>query len=324
VVDIQETLRCIAEMPVLKLQPFIHMAINIVTNFPPIVGLIMLASARPEAGFSRRASSEVAFLALAAFWIQQFNFALSEFVIAYATELWYRGRAPCCSIAAGYAAAVRYHLGTISFGGFIIGLMRPLRLIGGPAASWARGSSRDLGKLFSGLVMGYVEYLEPLSKSAFMDTALTSRPFWPAAQEAAVLVRAEPARGATWLFTVAGLSVVGGLGATCCLADMNAVGPIHRGAGLLEERVDLRGALLVAGAGALVAVSACQPFMTVLATVDDTIAYCAVERSPRNPHDVEWELRDYLGCVRQGAAAVPDASFVFQPRLWPEVEGEYD
>merc|ERR1712050_267531 len=107
-----------AEVPSLKLQPLLHLCIGLILGFVPIVGILLLLSARTDHGFTILQLVYMAFLSLMFIWCQYFNCALTEFVIAYSTQLWCMLEAeglqrPVCS---AYAAAIGYHLGTLVLG----------------------------------------------------------------------------------------------------------------------------------------------------------------------------------------------------------------
>jgi hypothetical protein len=130
-----------------------------------------------------------------AVWLLETIHSMSQYVLAWSAQLWYytptepesetKVDLPRCCICRAYANALRYHIGTLAFGGFVIGLLRVPRLLFNFLEFAAATSvGEKLMKVCGCLFRLYNKFLQPYSKTAYMDVAITSSNFCTAAGRA--------------------------------------------------------------------------------------------------------------------------------------------
>jgi len=221
-----------------------------------------------------------------AVWLIETVHAMSQYVLAWSAQLWYytptdaesetKLDLPRCCICRAYANALRYHIGTLAFGGVVIGLLRGPRLLFN-FLEYAAASpvGETLMKVCGGPIRLYNKFLQPYSKSAFMDVAITSSNFCTAAGRAQEVLWEEGGavaalNGGQLIVFIAGGGVLTTIGFaftwfTCAKWSMYSDESSNA---YLEDPRD------VALMGGFISflISAC--FVVVFDTVGDTILYC--------------------------------------------------
>jgi len=137
-------------------------------------------------------------------WVYEYSTAMSCFVYAYMTEMWYyspvddkefEGSGLLCD---AYFNIARYHIGSLAYGSLLIFIFRPLRVVldvltrpirkaeedDENCCVWAVSKVNCCRKGCEKLVGFYKEYLRPLRRSAYMDMAMTGHDFQQSSRDA--------------------------------------------------------------------------------------------------------------------------------------------
>jgi len=162
-------------------------------------------------------------------WLNDFCNAMSQYVIATATARWYFTEhvggtklVPECLLCKGYVIGFVFHFGSLAFGSLVIALTRPVRIV--IVVLLYAGEVTDnatcgcLSKISACCYGCFESFLMHLSKTAYIDMAITSNSFCASGKNACHLLATENKAiavlsGATWLFTIAGLASVTTFGA---------------------------------------------------------------------------------------------------------------
>lgn len=365
--SVEETIGCIEwsckavlETPSLKMEPLIALCFRgIVYLLAGSIAVGVITSERVPAQVCRQEGHQpflppmdivqYSMLAVVGFWFLWMNWvitAVSDFSIIYTTELWYfaggltrNSHAPPCAILRAWYMCFRYHLGTMVIAGLAIGFAQPSRIILGALTSASRMHQNALGYLLSCccdcLVNFFENFLEPLSRSAYMDLALNARPFVESAYHASDVSNAEGdtqhiLSGATWLFQLAGL------GGITVLGNLQAFCIIHWYPGFMDPEseyyVQNPEFLQMCGAGLCFVVA--FPFMILFSTVCDTILFCwTVDRQRTNQHSSSMfenacglhpflEELVSLGCACRSRPQPLSSAIAEPPQVFQEVDGK--
>mmetsp|Transcript_1723 Transcript_1723/g.4300 ORF Transcript_1723/g.4300 Transcript_1723/m.4300 type:complete len:640 (-) Transcript_1723:37-1956(-) len=308
---IEATCECMFEEPTLLLEPFVSLGSKLLIFWICIPGLfgllatgdLIVAGARD--GFARRFSytaEEQLYIVgecLMIFWLLEICHAMSQYTLAWSTQIWYftpyvNGRKlnrQRCAVFRAYFNAVRYHLGTLAFGALMSGTLRPFRhlisYIAKASQNEANPLSVVLGRCCGVCINCYRKFLERLNKTAYMDVAITSSNYCVSATRAlAVLTEEVPAlavlNGAQAVFQLALLGIVSFTGAftTFVLSKHWAILNDQQSPYYVQDPMVVS---VISGiASGLIAVS----FTLVFDTVGDTILYCfATEQRRHNQVD---------------------------------------
>jgi len=237
---------------------------------------------------------------IAFLWILEYGHALSSYALSYTTQAWYftpfvngekcskiahsrRGRR--CAIFHGYRNGIFFHSGTLAFGAVLLGCLRAVRVLLKVLAMAAEDTGpigRIVDLCFGCFIDCYRDHIEMLDRSAYMDVAITSDNFFPAAKRAVDLINNEvPAvaalNGTQLIFLVTGTGVISVTCAFVTLEVLNAHPDFYEhtsGHYVGNPRsVTVIGGLL----GAIIGAS----FMNIFDTVGDTILYCFASEQRR-------------------------------------------
>ncbi|CAD8120069.1 unnamed protein product [Paramecium sonneborni] len=127
-------------------------------------------------------------------WKQAFLLALNQFIIGCSVCIWYFNQGPGQSYTGNLFQSIywafRYHLGSLAFGSFILAVVQFIRLMLEYAKYQAKKMSGDnkctkcILDCLSCLVACFERFIEFLNKNAYIQIALTSKSFCPAAKDA--------------------------------------------------------------------------------------------------------------------------------------------
>jgi len=298
---------CITDIPSLLLQPFIDVAIQVCLFLFLATGLWFLVSTAEmgkEASvgtyridYDKKEYVFMAFYVFMFYWIMEVASALSNFVMSYAVQLWFhytRGgdesssEAPCFPTLQGLLAGLTFHLGTFACGAFIIACVRGLRDLMFLVTKQANESGNAVltccACCCTCCLDCFNRFLKFMTKSAYMDTAMNSNSFFPAAFHAATVLLAHAGEvvtlnAATFIFQVAGLGGIAAGGVGVCHLICTYRPELSDYA---EDKLQL---YAVAG---IISAFIAAPFMTLLDQVSDTLLYCnAIEEKRKPPPPIE-------------------------------------
>jgi len=251
---------------------------------------------------------ELAFAILMWIWANDFITACSQYVIANASSRWYftevvsggQKSVGSCILCKSYCN-VFFHFGSLAFGSIIIAFVRPFRMIVATivyAGHVTDNASCHCVTRACGCCLNFFEQvLIHVCKNAFIDMAVTSKPFCAAGTNAArILSHKNKFKGskaifanvgATWIFTLSGIGAVTAAG-TSIVSFVAVNVPAFSEPSSRYYIQDSMVFTLLAGIMCFF-VSLC--FMLVLDSVSDTIFLCmAYDEEERYHNPVpEWK-----------------------------------
>jgi len=155
------------------------------------------------------------------FWLEGFCYALSRYVLSYATQLWYRtdynresGKKEIlqnCAICEAYTNAFKYHLGSFAMGSLfmvVVDVFRvPLVLLDN------QPEDSVVNTVCWCCLRCYRDHIEAISLDAYMDMCVSSRSYVDAGRRVAAVKRERGGAvkrldGAQVLFSLSGMSMV--------------------------------------------------------------------------------------------------------------------
>lgn len=201
---IEATSECIFGEPSIMLTPLISFGSILTLGFLMIVGFVYLLTtgdihldqnAQRVVTYSDEQWLVMGFWIFMAFWLLETLHSIAQYVLAYSAQLWYytptdaesetKLDLPKCCICRAYGNVLRYHIGTMALGGLIIGLLRVPQLLFKFMEYAAASRVGDKLKVVCGCCFRlYNKFLQPYSKTAYMDVAITSSNFCTAAGRA--------------------------------------------------------------------------------------------------------------------------------------------
>merc|ERR1719230_1894737 len=171
-------------------------------------------------------------------WVVYMATATSQFVLAYAVQLWYftpyedgeKHGVPTCPLVQGYKTGIMYHLGSFAFGSFIIAVLGLIQIILGYIANKGEKEGNAavamIAKCLLCVITCFKKCMEFLNKNAYMDIAIHSSSFcWAAKNAMTVIFKNFPdigvLNGACWIFQLAGVGAItsGGAGLVFLITD---------------------------------------------------------------------------------------------------------
>jgi len=242
--------KSVVHMPTLLLHPVFVALLKICVFLTCVGGLLLLVSCgnmestavtlgeHTVAGVGRSfqfTDEEKCFLVYYIFglmWIMELLNALSLFTVSYAVCLWYYSawddksgekRAPLFPVLRGVFNALFFHFGSMAFGAFMLALLKGIRII---LLLMSRAAKNDNNRMVACLLdacqccMACVEGgVAFVSRNAYIEVAINSKPYCQAAREAYEFMVAEAGEvivlsGATFLiqaFGCLGICAAGGL-----------------------------------------------------------------------------------------------------------------
>lgn len=317
VMAVQMTGEVMMEMPMMLLAPVVKALVKFSMMCAMIYGLVKLFStAEPvtEAGNSYYRHFELSgaqwgmilFYALGCYWLLHFTNGIYQFSIAYATADFYFTHTDhnqerdvhCCFVGEGTIVGLMYHSGSIAFGSFIIAIFEVVQRCVEYAEKVNQSGGQNPITCIVSCVLCFTKCclaccqscIEFINKNAYIDMAITSKPFCAAARNAmAIIAKLAGAmyvlNGATYIFQLAGMAmitaVVGLLGYTISYNFFNDSSSDW----FIENHAFVTIVVCIIAAG--VAYS----FMAVFDMVSDTLLYCmGVDGGAHAPH----QLQDFV------------------------------
>jgi len=305
---IEASCECMFDEPTLLLEPLIALGVKVVLLIVMVCGFAELISTgdivktgdygiRRTFEWTEQEEHMLGYYLFAFVWLMEFTNAMSQYVLAWTSQVWYftpyvRGEKldlPACGVCRGYADAIALHTGTLAFGSLLITLCRGLRMVIGALAEAAQDTDNPcaacLGCLCFCAVGCFESCLEFLNKSAYMDVAITSSNFCAAGRNA-IIVLAENAQtvtvlnGSQFIFQIAGVGVVTISGFFSAMFIVGGVGA-YNDPKSQHYVADWKPVAVAAG---IISAVIGANFMVVFDTVGDTILYCYAICERRRGH----------------------------------------
>jgi len=232
----------------------------------------------------------IAYYAVVSIWTIEIMTAMSQFVLAYAVQLWYfsedanedgvKDFDKWCPLLDGYCIATRYHLGTLAFGAFIVTVLVIIKWLVTLAAKQAsektgNPAAKCIGQICVCCVWIFEKCIRFLNKNAYLDCAVNSTSYCLAARNAFWTLMSNVGavavlNGACWIFELAGLGAI--TSSACALVwilitsmpTFNTPSSDH----FIQDPV------MVVIVTAVIVLPIAYCFMIVFDTVADTILYC--------------------------------------------------
>lgn len=219
-------------------------------------------------------------------WIMCFLTALSQFVIAYAVELWYftpyvhgEKERPECPIFRGYYIGGVYHLGSLAFGSFVVTILYILRAILSSLESAAELEGNCIMACIAACLhcclVCYSRFIEFLNKNAYMDIAINSTTFCTGAQNALQVISSEIAavaflNGACWVFNIAGYGLITGVGTFLVWLMVRSLWFFNN----VESSTYIHDPVAICFLAGLICFVAAVGFMHMFDMISDTMLFC--------------------------------------------------
>lgn len=295
---IEAACECLFQEPTLLLEPFISLTSKVITLVMMTGGILSLVSCgnvapSGEVGIMRtfewtdQEKGFMCFLVFMTFWLLEFGNAMSQYVLAWATQMWYftpyegdrKRDVPSCGICKGYVNVMTHHMGTIALGSLMIASLRVIRLIvmGLVRQMQAEGNcvGACIAKVCVCIITFFQDFLAFLNKNAYMDVAITSENFCSAASRAMGVMVEEGSvvailNGAQAIFTITGMGLICGIPGFLTFVACKRLDTFSNPESLHYVETPKWVALASMMVCAIIGVS----FMLVFDTVGDTILYC--------------------------------------------------
>jgi len=234
---------------------------------------------RKHIAFSAEESASLGFILFVIFWFMEMSTSMSQYVLAWVSERWYF--TPYVNdqkldwerhaVFKGYFNAIRYHMGSIAFGSFLILTLRPLRIM-------LHIFDALQAKLCPGHQQQHFRLLRHISKDAYMMLAMCSDTFLRSAKSAEYMRNSsEDFKSITMLNGLQGMFQFGGLLAISLSSGLGTL--------LFFQLFPIFGPDTKVRDNVIWIAMACSVpigigYMTLFDTVGDTILYCwAVQQS---------------------------------------------
>jgi len=218
-------------------------------------------------------------------WIQGIITAGIFFVQAYVSQSWYfaggmrdEGSVQRCAVPRAIYVGLRYHMGSLAKGGFIVLLALPLRALLGGIDNSVRDAN-PVGAILDGCctccLEPYRRHVKLYNWHVFFDLSLQGNNFCEAAHHVQRLWKHETAavsvlNGATWLFQVVGIGVIGVVGHLTVAFEIAA----NESQRNVESPDFIQLPELLCVSGAVIAAFVSLPFMMIFDVVSDSILFC--------------------------------------------------
>lgn len=314
---IQAGTECIFAMPSLLLEPVLACAMKVIivvsmfwgflhlmscgeVHRASLASYVALNSLGEPKGIARSFTYEdgelyyMCYYLFMIFWASSFCSAMSQFVLAYSVQLWYftpyagsgKPDVPSQPLVRGFWVGCRYHLGTILFGSLLVAICEIFQVIFKFIAKQAKDDGNAILKVIASCLACCVgcikKCVEFINKNAYMDVAINSTNFCPAAKHALQVIVSSAAaiailNGATWIVTIAGVgSIVSGSVAMTYFM-------VTRVPMFSETDSDLyvQDPVLVCIIAGLLSTIVALTFMKVFGMASDTIIFCFAVDSKR-------------------------------------------
>jgi hypothetical protein len=305
---IRVAVECIFDMPTLLIEPVLGAALKLAILSGLLLGLAYLVSLGTVEGgtvslggttlyglhrsftYTEEQQSHMLFYIFGIFWIMEVCDACQQFTISYAVVLWYYKpkpkRRPRFPAVRGFLNAICLHLGTLALGALLVATTQLLRLVLGFVKRQAQASGSQTAGCLASCCMYclscFKNCLEFINKNAYVDVAIRSSNFVPAALHVFKFVTQEvPAiallNGACWIAQLGGVLSVS-LASGC-------------GVYLLVTLVDpwvntVSAPVLLAVLSGMYGVCVSTVFMWVFDQCSDTLLYVFADNRKRSPETV--------------------------------------
>lgn len=303
---VEAACECLLEEPSLLLEPFVSLLLRISWLCVLTGGLTHLASTgevKPVGNFGVRrhiyySPEQYCYLGAYIFmsiWILEMCSGMSQYVLAWTTQTWYftpynnegqKESGHSCGIFLGYCNAVRYHLGTIAFGSFLIAFVQVFRVLLSGIAECEEAANPVLACVASCCcccITCYRRFLEFITKNAYMDVALTSSSFCTAGRRALKLLNGQVEavkvlNGTQFVFKLCGVGLVGFVGGFLVLMATKHLRMFNDPNSPSHVKSPAAVAIVACVEAAIIGMC----FMNVFDIVGDTILYCFASERKRH------------------------------------------
>lgn len=295
---IEAACECLFQEASLTLEPLIALSAKASVLASMGAGLLALVSCgRPEKageiGIMKRYEWThedclyMAYFGFMTIWLLELGNATSQYVLAWVTQMWYftpyvgsrKLGVPSRAVCKGYSNVLSFHMGTVALGSLLVMLFRSLRMALALLARSAQVSGNCVatcsGGAFTCCMSSVKNHFQFMSKSAYLDVAISSEGFCASGRRAAAIISDEvPAvaalHGAQAIFQIAGVGIVAALPGLAALFICKRLPYFcNEESPHFVERpkwVALAAALIGAVVGASI--------MAVFDTVGDAVLYC--------------------------------------------------
>lgn len=301
---------CMFDMPTILFEPCLNLFLKVSVLVLMGVGFAWLLSVGEverhditqyiPGGISRSFTYDenqtyfIIYYVFALFWALELCTATAQFVLAYSTQLWFfreytngKKNVPSMPLTRGYAIALKYHLGTLAFGSFLIATLRLVRMVLSFIANQGKAEGNGIVRVAAGCcsccVMCFERFIRFVNKNAYMCVAVNSESFCEAAVTAFRVIANEVAgiailNGACWIFQMAGMAAIASAGV---LLTWTLIGTMDIFVNPASDHF-VEDPVLVCGVAAIICIAIASSFMTVFDTVADTMLFCwAIDRQHR-------------------------------------------
>jgi len=298
----QAASECMVSEKTLFIEPFLACIVKIIVLVGNIVGLFQILSIgkvipHGPLGITKRMEwndwelAAIGFNIFMFFWTQEMVDNMSQYVIAWTTQMWYftpsvngqkSDAKKSCLIFKGYGNVVRYHLGTIAIGSFLLAVLRPIRIVTHLVARLAEKQGGTVQEICSCCIVCFHKYLIYINRSAYMDVAVSSSDFFVASQRSVdILTKEVPEikqlNGAQLIFQISGTWMITYVCGWLTLLSTNSMTKFtHQDS---PQYIDNTNLVAVLAGGLAFFISTC--FMNVFDTVGETILYCFASEQRR-------------------------------------------
>jgi hypothetical protein len=331
---VEAACECIFGMPTMLLEPVAGAVLQLLINVALLAGFAYVLSTgqigaddlnvggTTVKGVSRSMSFTeeqhyyIYYYVFGIFWINEMCWAMQTFVISYAVTLWYyqpcssgksitkRPVLPCLR---GLFVGIVWHLGSIAFGAFLLAVTRVIRTCLAAIARQADAAGPEgkavacVAKCCMCCVTCFKKFIEFLNKNAYIDIAIKSNDFIPAAVHSFQFMIKQIAsiailNGATYIIQVAGvLSITSG---GYFLTELT-VTKVHRWSDPGSEFY-VNEPVIVSGIAAALCFCIAIIFMVVFDQASDTLLYVYLDNKERDPKSVETYAPGTLRSLVEG------------------------
>jgi len=218
-------------------------------------------------------------------WVNDFCTAMSQYVIANASARWYftdhtggMKLGNNCLLCKGYFNGW-IHFGSLAMGSCIIAIMRPIRIcvlaIVMAEEVVDNAACGCITRCCFCCVECFNSFLVHLSKNAYIDMAITNKAFCAAGSNAAHLLMTQSktliaSAGASWIFTLLGLTSVTSSGAFITLLVVRNTDALNRP----TSRYYVQDPMVCSAVAGVICFFVALCFMIIFDTVVDTMVLC--------------------------------------------------
>eukprot|EP00927_Polykrikos_kofoidii_P054324 TRINITY_DN48751_c0_g1_i1.p1 TRINITY_DN48751_c0_g1~~TRINITY_DN48751_c0_g1_i1.p1 ORF type:complete len:693 (+),score=93.31 TRINITY_DN48751_c0_g1_i1:95-2080(+) len=236
--------------------------------------------------FSQDQLQMIAYYVFMILWVTEICNAFSQFVLAYTVQLWYftpyiddDKQTPYCPLCRAYRIGLLFHMGTLTFGAFLIAILRFVRLVLAQLAKQANASGNKAAACAAKSCMCLVTCFETcvkfINKNAYMDVAIRSSDFCTAAKRAMRMIAENLAtiavlNGATWVFFIGGLGAITAAGSWLTFLLVTRLPQFSTP----DEPLFVSDPILVTIFAGIISATVAWAFMIVFDTVADTVLFC--------------------------------------------------